>query len=345
MRFGALGSGHVTLGASDGDIVGYETDSTTNAAYMLSNHSAGGKLSLYTGGSLYSLITYTGDSYINPSAANGFVIGGTSTTAKFEVVGNSNLTHISASGNVSSSGFVSASAINTPTLTGEGTDTILFVDGQITASSHISSSGTITAAAFVGDGSALTNLPGGGGIFAETGSGNFSTTLDSTQITGSFVVVGDTTLGTATSTHQVLSAITASSTISASGYIYAGGDIHSTGDVVASSTTPSDYRLKENIESLDNSLDKIKDLEGKSFNWKDSGEYDYGLIAQEVEKILPELVKEKNNISTGGTQKVVKYVSMIPILIESIKELDEKNEILEEKLNKLISEVDKLKNN
>jgi hypothetical protein len=345
MRFGALGSGHVTLGASDGDIVGYETDSTTNAAYMLSNHSAGGKLSLYTGGSLYSLITYTGDSYINPSAANGFVIGGTSTTAKFEVVGNSNLTHISASGNVSSSGFVSASAINTPTLTGEGTDTILFVDGQITASSHISSSGTITAAAFVGDGSALTNLPGGGGIFAETGSGNFSTTLDSTQITGSFVVVGDTTLGTATSTHQVLSAITASSTISASGYIYAGGDIHSTGDVVASSTTPSDYRLKENIESLDNSLDKIKDLEGKSFNWKDSGEYDYGLIAQEVEKILPELVKEKNNISTGGTQKVVKYVSMIPILIESIKELDEKNEILEEKLNKLISEVNKLKNN
>ena len=412
MRFGALGSGHVTLGASDGDIVGYETDSTTNAAYMLSNHTAGGKLSLYNGGSLYSLITYTGDSYINPSAANGVVIGGTSTTAKFEVVGNSNLTHISASGNVSSSGFVSASAINAPTLTGEGTDTILFVDGQITASSNISSSGTITAAAFVGDGSALTNLPGGGGIFAETGSGNFSTTLDSTQITGSFVVVGDTTLGTATSTHQVLSAITASSTISASsvvyglqfysangyrlkdsggtsrhiitqnessnylsignpnlsgvkitgsaefhshitasgnisssGYIYAGGDIHSTGDVVASSTTPSDYRLKENIESLDNSLDKIKDLEGKSFNWKDSGEYDYGLIAQEVEKILPELVKEKNNISTGGTQKVVKYVSMIPILIESIKELDEKNEILEEKLNKLISEVNKLKNN
>ena len=138
--------------------------------------------------------------------------------------------------------------------------------------------------------------------------------------------------------------VTASGNISASGYIYAGGDIHAVGDVIASSTTPSDYTLKRNIEDIDNPIKIIKELTGKSFNWKKTGEFDYGLIAQEVEKILPELVKEKDNISGEGTKKVVKYISMVPILIESIKELSNKNDSLEQKLNKLIEEVDKLKN-
>ena len=115
-------------------------------------------------------------------------------------------------------------------------------------------------------------------------------------------------------------------------------------DVVASSTTPSDYTLKRNIEDIQNPIEIIKELTGKSFNWKNSGEFDYGLIAQEVEKILPELVKEKDNISGEGTKKVVKYISMIPILIESIKELSSKNDSLEQKLNKLIEDVDKIKN-
>jgi len=144
---------------------------------------------------------------------------------------------------------------------------------------------------------------------------------------------------------QLQGHITASGNISASGYIYTGGDIHTTGDVVASSTTPSDYRLKKNIGDISNPLKTIRDLVGKSFDWKNTDESDYGLIAQEVEKILPELVKEKNILGKDKQYKVVKYMSMIPILIESIKELDNNNNLLEEKLNKLIFEVNNLKNN
>jgi len=120
--------------------------------------------------------------------------------------------------------------------------------------------------------------------------------------------------------------VTASGNISASGYIYAGGDIHAVGDVVASSTTPSDYRLKENIRPIERPLEKILNLDGKEFDWKKSGDPDFGLIAQDVEKIIPKLVKEKNILGAEETQKVVNYISIIPLLIESIKELNDKIE-------------------
>jgi len=131
MTYGSPGSGHVTLGASDGDILGYETDSSTNKAFMLSNHSAGGKLSLYTGNTLHNFLTYTGDSYVNgTNNANGFVVGGTSTDNKFEVVGTTKLGgHVTASGNILASGHISASSLISET--------------HITASGNISASGTI----------------------------------------------------------------------------------------------------------------------------------------------------------------------------------------------------------
>ena len=183
------------------------------------------------------------------------------------------------------------------------------------------------------------------GVSITGGDLNVTNTISGSVVSASNAVHTPTLNGEGSDTMLVVHGhITASGNISASGYIYAGGDIHAVGDVVASSTTPSDYTLKRNIEDIQNPIEIIKELTGKSFNWKNSGEFDYGLIAQEVEKILPELVKEKDNISGEGTKKVVKYISMIPILIESIKELSSKNDSLEQKLNKLIEDVDKIKN-
>jgi hypothetical protein len=88
----------------------------------------------------------------------------------------------------------------------------------------------------------------------------------------------------------------------------------------------SDKSLKNNIEPLSNSLDKINQLQGVKFNWNESTETSIGLIAQDVEKTIPELVSEVDNIKT------VNYISLIPILIEAIKEL--KLEIEELKTNK-----------
>jgi hypothetical protein len=81
----------------------------------------------------------------------------------------------------------------------------------------------------------------------------------------------------------------------------------------------SDLNLKTNIESIENALNTINQLNGYTFNWKSDGEMGIGVIAQEVEEILPDIVKtNEDNV------KSVSYVSIIPVLIEAIKELSDK---------------------
>ena len=88
----------------------------------------------------------------------------------------------------------------------------------------------------------------------------------------------------------------------------------------------SDLRLKKDIQPLETPLDKVSKLEGKKFKWKDDNAQDFGVIAQEVEKVLPELVSEHNDGHKG-----VNYQAMIPYLIESIKELKTEIETLKSK--------------
>ena len=85
------------------------------------------------------------------------------------------------------------------------------------------------------------------------------------------------------------------------------------GGVRANITNPSDKNLKENIKTAEG-LDIIKKLRGVSFNWKEDGKKDYGVIAQEVENVLPELVNGKDG------EKGVQYNSLVGVLIEAIKE-------------------------
>jgi len=101
------------------------------------------------------------------------------------------------------------------------------------------------------------------------------------------------------------------------------------GDIVAFHT--SDKNLKDNIKNIENPLDKISKINGVTFNWNSSQDTytgsDIGVIAQEIEEIIPEAVTTRD---TG--YKAVKYEKIIPLLIESIKELIERNEALEAKL-------------
>jgi len=84
----------------------------------------------------------------------------------------------------------------------------------------------------------------------------------------------------------------------------------------------SDRRLKENIAVIDNSLDKINQLEGVSFDWKDSGKESIGLIAQDVEKVFPEIVS--TDLAVDGGMKSVGYGNLVAPIIEAIKELSQK---------------------
>jgi hypothetical protein len=89
----------------------------------------------------------------------------------------------------------------------------------------------------------------------------------------------------------------------------------------------SDITLKENIIEIEKSLNILEKLKGIKFNWKDTKEISYGLSAQDVEKVLPEIVKTRENGLKG-----VNYLNLIAILIESVKEL--KKEIEELKNHK-----------
>ena len=89
----------------------------------------------------------------------------------------------------------------------------------------------------------------------------------------------------------------------------------------------SDINLKENIKTIENSLNTIEQLRGVTFNWKENQKPSLGVIAQEVQEILPELV---NN----GTIKSVNYNGIIGVLIEAVKEL--KKEVEELKNTKYI---------
>jgi hypothetical protein len=106
------------------------------------------------------------------------------------------------------------------------------------------------------------------------------------------------------------------------------GDFHADGDVIASSTTISDSRLKDNIIPIGGALDKIKSLRGVSYTWnsgKKKGKQDIGLIAQEVEEVLPEIVKDKkmplmDGIDSNKTYKTIDYEKIIAVLVEAVKD-------------------------
>ena len=112
------------------------------------------------------------------------------------------------------------------------------------------------------------------------------------------------------------------------------GDFHADGDVISASTTiSSDERLKENIQTVENPIDKIKQIRGVTFKKKFTGKESAGVIAQEVEKVLPSAVDEKKLPMETGDEaalwKTVKYDQLHALLIESVKELTKRVEELE----------------
>ena len=85
--------------------------------------------------------------------------------------------------------------------------------------------------------------------------------------------------------------------------------------------SPSDENLKDNIEVIPNALDKVSQLKGVTFNYKKDGNKSTGLIAQDLEKVLPEVVYDFKDLETEETSKAVRYGNVVGLLVEAIKEL------------------------
>ena len=118
---------------------------------------------------------------------------------------------------------------------------------------------------------------------------------------------------------------TTNSTSKTTGAVKIGGglgvanNINAGGDIVAYAS--SDERLKDNIKPIEGALDKVSQISGNTFDWNEEKQNiykgkDYGVIAQEIEKVMPELVDTRDD-----GYKAVKYEKIVPLLIESIKEL------------------------
>lgn len=90
----------------------------------------------------------------------------------------------------------------------------------------------------------------------------------------------------------------------------------------------SDRNLKTNIEVISNPLEKIVQINGVSFNWKESNQSSAGAIAQEVEQIMPQIIHDNDK-----GYKTLNYNGLIGLLIESVKELKSEIEDLKSKLN------------
>jgi hypothetical protein len=181
-----------------------------------------------------------------------------------------------------------------------------FIGVAITASS-IYANGTVGTA-----GSILTST--GTGIQWVTPEGGFSVTDDTTTNSTYYPVFVNATSGTPGQTSV------------------SSGKLNfnpSTGNFSATIfTSLSDITQKTNIRPIENSIELTKQLQGVRFDWIDNNKPSLGLIAQEVEKVLPELIE------TGDDGlKRVNYSNMIGLLIETIKEQEVRIEELERKVN------------
>lgn len=109
-------------------------------------------------------------------------------------------------------------------------------------------------------------------------------------------------------------------------------------DVTGNYTAVSDERLKKNIEPVESVLEKINSLQPRKFNMKEevnTAEKHYGFIAQELEKVFPELVSVTPDDGDGiADLRTVSYTELIPILVKAIQEQQKQIEELQRAVNR-----------
>jgi hypothetical protein len=115
--------------------------------------------------------------------------------------------------------------------------------------------------------------------------------------------------------------------------VYINNDLIVTGTITGNTnSTTSDERLKKNIENINKEfIDKFFELNPLTFSYKNDNKEKkhYGLLAQEVEKIYPELVE--NNISG---YKTINYIELIPLMISKLKDMEIQIKVLKQEITK-----------
>lgn len=226
-------------------------------------------------------------------------------------------------------------------------DNLDLTSSGISSVGHIYSVGVITASSFRGDGSQLTNIISGVGINTAGGNVGYGATLldfrgtavstitissgiATLNITGGTIADNTSTnatyyVGIASTTLGNLSTLNVSSTKltfnPSTGNLVVGGTV----------TANSDQKLKVGIQTIENALDKVLSLRGVEFTRIDNGDKQIGVIAQEVQEIIPQVVYPKQSVENDETKSVA-YGNLVGLLIEAIKEQNAKIAELERRI-------------
>lgn len=200
--------------------------------------------------------------------------------------------------------------------------------------------GIITAQQYYGDGSQLTNILSGVGLATETAFiGSGATTLEFRGAAvakvelyeplgiGTITIEGGRNIDDVGNANQVLYKDANNNATTSANLTFNGTNLVCGGTVTAN----SDERLKNNVKTISGALEKVQNLRGVEFDYKESGDHSIGLIAQEVEQVLPDLVHE----DVLGTKSVA-YQNIVAVLIEAVKDQ-------QEQINALRSEIRLLK--
>jgi hypothetical protein len=188
------------------------------------------------------------------------------------------------------------------------------------------------ASTYVGQSSITTLGTIGTGTWQGTAIASAYLDADTAHLTGTQTFSGAKTFSAAVSvTDSTASTSKTTGALKVTGGISTQGDLFAGGDVVAFAS--SDERLKKNIEIISNPIQKVQSLKGVTWNWKDEASEAQkatpalGVIAQDVEKVLPQLVDTRDN-----GYKAVDYGKLTGLLIEAIKEQQKQIDELKSRL-------------
>lgn len=180
--------------------------------------------------------------------------------------------------------------------------------------------GSTVIGAFTNANSDITGLLGGsafGSLIEGGSSGHMVIGVRDNDTSDSFsVIAGGGDYYTNTTYDKLLFQTKADGTTTIGGNTQINGTLDVTGDITAYST--SDERLKDNITPIPYALEKLHQINGVTWDWNDKSEkegHDVGVIAQDIEKVLPQLVTTRD---TGF--KAVRYEKIVALLIEAVKE-------------------------
>lgn len=125
---------------------------------------------------------------------------------------------------------------------------------------------------------------------------------------------------------QTAQSLTPNSNVNTSGIITASSFVSAGTITAVDFNSTSDLNLKENVQVIENAIDKLVEISGVTFDWKETKQVSAGVIAQDVEKVFPEVVKINE-------YKTVNYNGLIGLLVESIKEQQKQIEELKKKVD------------